>query len=379
MDIGRLKELDAVTEGRIRDKKLVGAAYAVAYRNEIVFRNAFGYADREKKTPMRADTVVRLASMTKPITGAAVMMLAEQGKISPDDCVGRYIPSFAHMEVAETDENGRITGWHPAQNEIRIRDLLNHSSGLGSGPVGDLAWKAYGMREGDTIASRVPEFGAQLLDFEPRTKLAYSWTQAFDVAAYIVEQVSGLDIETFVLQNILHPLGCFDTVYTPSSAQWARMMKMYGTADGEVREIDMQGRIFGGVPLSYHAAGAGMAGTLDDYMRFAGMLYNGGTWNGVRILKEESVDRMAVPSVGRLFEPGRDAETWGLSMRVIHRQTPAQPLLPGTFGWSGAYGTHFFIDRRSGVYAVYVTNLENAGGAGAETAREFERIIVSAL
>lgn len=378
MNIEKLKVLDEITRKRIEDKRLVSAAYAIAYKNETVYSNAIGYADIENRIPLTSSTPVRLASMTKPITGVALMMMVERGAVSLDDNVSKYIPSFKHMNVAITDESGKITGQYPAKNEIQVRDLLNQASGLGEGEAGNRAWKDYHMKEGDTLASMVPKFGDQLLDFEPRKQAIYSWTQAFDTAAYIVELTSGVEFEKFVLDNILHPLGCYDTVYTLSDSQWARLMKMYDARDGKITEIDMKGLVFGDVPLSYRAAGAGMVGTLDDYMKFAAMLYNKGEYNGVRILKPETVELMATPSLP-FFNPETDVETWGLSMRVINKKTEHQLLSPGCFGWSGAYGTHFFIDPANEVYAVYIKNLLDGGGAGADTAREFEKVIVEAL
>ena len=378
MDVSKLKELDRITEARIADKRLVSAAYAVAQNNEVIFKNAIGYADIENGVPLTYTTPVRLASMTKPITGVALMMMVERGKVSLDDNVSKYIPSFAHMNVAIVDERGKITGQYPAKNEIQVRDLLNQASGLGEGEAGNRAWKDYHMKDGDTLASIVPKFGDQLLDFEPRKQAIYSWTQAFDTAAYIVELTSGVEFEKFVLDNILHPLGCYDTVYTPNEDQWARLMKMYDARDGKITEIDMRGLIFGDVPLTYRAAGAGMIGTLDDYMKFAAMLFNKGEYNGVRILKPETVELMATPSLP-FYNPDVDVETWGLSMRVINKTTEHQLLPHGAFGWSGAYGTHFFIDWKNGVYAVYIKNLLDGGGAGADTAREFERVIMEAL
>lgn len=378
MNIEKLKELDKITQKRIDDKRLVSAAYAIAYKNEIVYKNAIGYADIENKIPLASDTPVRLASMTKPITGVAAMIMYERGAFSLDDPVYKFIPSFKNMNVAIVDEHGKITGQYPSKNDIQIRDLLNQASGLGEGEAGNRAWKDYHIKDGDTLSTIVPKFGDQLLDFEPRKNAIYSWTQAFDTMAYIVELTSGMDYQQFVLENILHPLGCYDTVYTPDSDQWKRLMKMYDARDGKITEIDMGGVVFGDVPLTYYAAGAGMIGTLDDYMKFAAMLYNKGEYNGVRILKPETVELMATPSLP-FFNPETDVETWGLSMRVINKKTEHQLLSPGCFGWSGAYGTHFFIDPANEVYAVYIKNLLDGGGAGADTAREFEKVIVEAL
>ena len=377
MNIEKLKKIDEITKKRIEDKRLVSACYAICQDNEKIYENAFGYADIENKIPLTPSTEMRLASMTKPITGVALMKVVEEGKVSLDDKVSKYIPSFKNMNVAIIDDKGRITGQYPSRNEIEVRDLLNQASGLGEGEAGNRAWKDYRIKEGDTLATVVPKFGGQLLDFEPRTNFIYSWTQAFDTAAYIVELVTGTEFEEYILKNILHPIGCYDTVYTPSEEQLSRLMKMYDARDGKITEIDMGGRIFGDVPLSYRAAGAGMIGTLNDYMKFAGMLYNEGTFNGAQVLKPETVKLMA--TVSNVGLPADFVEAWGLSMRVIARKTETQLLTEGTFGWSGAYGTHFFIDPKDKIYAVYMKNLLDGGGAGADTAREFEQVIMEAL
>ncbi len=377
MDIEKLKKLDEITKRRIEDKRLVSACYAICQDNEKVYENSIGYADIENKIPLTPDTELRLASMTKPITGVALMKVVEEGKVSLDDKVSKYIPSFKQMNVAIMDDKGKITGQYPSRNEIEVRDLLNQASGLGEGEAGNRAWKDYHIKQGDTLSTIVPKFGGQLLDFEPRTNFIYSWTQAFDTAAYIVELVTGCEFEEYILDNILHPIGCYDTVYTPTEEQFARLMKMYDARDGKITEIDMGGRIFGDVPLTYKAAGAGMIGTLNDYMKFAGMLYNEGAFNGARILKPETVRLMR--TVSNVGLPDDFVEAWGLSMRVIGRQTETQVLPAGTFGWSGAYGTHFIIDPKDRIYAVYMKNLLDGGGAGADTAREFEQVIMEAL
>ncbi|MBQ3869254.1 MAG: beta-lactamase family protein [Clostridia bacterium] len=377
MNIEKLKKIDEITKQRIEDKRLVSACYAICQNNEKIYENAFGYADIENKIPLGPDTEMRLASMTKPITGVALMKVVEEGRVSLDDKVSKYIPSFKNMNVAIMDDKGKITGQYPCRNEIEVRDLLNQASGLGEGEAGNRAWKDYHIKDGDTLADIVPKFGDQLLDFEPRTNFIYSWTQAFDTAAYIVELVTGTEFEEYILKNILHPIGCYDTVYTPNEEQRSRLMKMYDARDGKITEIDMGGKIFGDVPLSYKAAGAGMIGTLNDYMKFAGMLYNEGEFNGARVLKPGTVKLMR--TVSNVNLPDDFVEAWGLSMRVIGRRTETQLLPEGTFGWSGAYGTHFIIDPADKIYAVYMKNLLDGGGAGADTAREFERVIMEAL
>lgn len=377
MNTEKLKELDVITQNRIDKKLLVSAAYAVVYKGKTIYKNAIGDRDIESGLPLKCDTVMRLASMTKPITGIAVMRQVERGALSLDDEVCKYIPSFSDMKVAIIGGDGKISGEYPARSRLTVRDLLNHSSGLGEGEAGNIAWKNYHIKDGDTLSSLVPRFGEQLLDFEPHTKAIYSWTQAFDTAAYLVELTSGEEFEEYLKKHILYPLGCFDTCYTPDAGQRERMMKMYDARDGKITPVNMRGRIFADIPDSYRAAGASMVGTLDDYLKIAGMLAGDGEYGGVRILKPETVRLMRTDSLTEECEKG-ETEHWGLSMRVIMKKTADQLLNPGSYGWSGAYGTHFFIDPSLDLYGVYMKNLLDGGGAGADTAREFERIVMDA-
>lgn len=380
MDIGKLKELDRITLKRIEDKRLVFASYAVCHKGEVVYKNAHGFCDIENQKPLKYDTMVRLASMTKPITGVAAMRQVENGAFSLDDKVSKYIPSFKNMNVGILGEDGKVKAVYPARREIIIRDLFNQASGLGEGEIGNRAWKDYHIKEGDTLSSMVPKFGDQLLDFEPQSNAIYSWTQAFDTLAYLVEMTSGMEFEDYLKKYILHPLDMYDTVYTPNEEQLGRLAQLYDARDGKITKIDMHGHIFGDTPLSYKAAGAAMAGTLDDYMKFAQMLLHKGEYNGRRILKEETVKEMTAVSLPEHLVPADCNESWGLSMRVILRRVPGvQELNPGSFGWSGAYGTHFFIDPSEELYGVYIKNLLDGGGSGADTAREFEKVIMEAL
>lgn len=380
MNIDKLRALDEITLKRIEDKRLVFASYAVSHRGKTVFKNKHGLCDIENNRPLEYDTIVRLASMTKPITGVAAMRQVENGAFSLDEPVSKYIPSFKSMNVGILGQDGKVSAIYPARREIIIRDLFNQASGLGEGEIGNRAWKDYHIKDGDTLESMVPKFGYQLLDFEPQSQAIYSWTQAFDVLAYLTALTSGMEFEDYLKKYVLHPLEMYDTVYTLSDEQRSRLAELYDARDGKITRIEMNGHIFGDTPSSYKAAGAAMAGTLDDYMKFAAMLAGYGRSGKVRILKEETVKLMSSVSLPSHLVPDTADQSWGLSMRVILKKVPgAQELNPGAFGWSGAYGTHFFIDPSEELYGVYIKNLLDGGGAGADTAREFEKVIMEAL
>ncbi len=371
-----LSGFDRILNDHIAAREMTCASYTVSLDGEIVCENALGLADVAAGRPLDRNAVMRLASMTKPVTGAAVMLAREMGLLSLDDEVSRYLPGFARMRVAEFDGEGRVVGSHPAETPITVKMLLNHSSGLGMGRVPCPALAEAGPEA--TLASVVPLYAEQLLDFEPGSAAAYSATQSFDVACRIVEMVTDTEYERFLRERIFDPLGMRDTTYAPSEEQLSRLAVMYFCSGGDPVPAKPTDLILSNVPVTFRAGGTQLYSTLPDYTRFAAMLCGGGSWRGVRVLAPESVRLMAAPSLPPALQGG--CETWGLSVRVIRRQSwPDQPLLPGAFGWSGAYETHFFADPERRLSAVLFKNVAGGLGSGAVTSREFEREVVSAF
>ena len=369
-----LTGFDRVIERHIAANEMTCASYTVCIDGEVVRQNALGLADRTTGRPLREDAVMRLASMTKPVTGVAVMRARELGLLDLDDEVSRYLPEFAHLRVAEFDGEGKIVGSHPATTPLTIKMLLNHSSGLGAGKVKCRALDEAGP--GATLASIVPQYAEQPLDFEPLSATGYA-NLPFDTACRIIEIVSGMEYEQFIRKHILGPLGMTDTTYAPSDAQLSRLATMYFCKGGEpVAASYEEATHYPHAPVSFKAGGTRLFSTLPDYTRFAAMLCGEGTWRGIRILQPESVRLMATPSLPDRLQG--EYETWGLSMRVIRRQNwPGQPLPAGCFGWSGAFETHFFIDPALHLSAVLFKNIAGGFGSGAPTSREFEREVVA--
>ena len=369
LDAKRIKENiekripDDVLSGRIG-----GASVLVKQEGEVVYQGCFGRADDERE--LTENTIFRLASMTKPITGVAVMKQVERGLVSLDDPLDKFIPEYGEMEIGRPSGDGiEIVG--RAQGRIKIYHLLNHTSGVGCGELGMALSKRLSLKEDYNIADIAKAYSALPISFEPFTAQAYSGTVAFDLLARVVEITSGMPYNEFVEQEISKPLGMADTTFTPSNEQWDRMVLMHDFKDGASSFHPLQKHTFGNFPLTYFCGGAGLVSTVSDYVKFADMLLCEGTSrDGVKILSPETVRFMRTVSVPDSIMQGN--QKWAVSMRVILEPTYGR-LPVGAFGWSGAYGTHFWVDPDNRVVAVYMKNSFYDGGSGALTAANFEK------
>ena len=343
------------------------ASILVATADEILYKRHFF----EEGTPwdgLSDKTLFRLASMTKPITAAVTLRLVEQGLLSLEDTVDRFYPEFSSMRVWHPDGKEE-----PTEQKITVKNLLTHSSGIGSGRALTEASEHPGVVEKSAVEPYVAFLSHLPLSFVPNTAQEYSGVAAFSVLAGILQQVSGLSYDALVKREILDPCGMVDTTFDPTEEQWARMTPMHGKEDGRsVIGQTCEGCVFEDFRPKSYLGGAGLASSLSDYLRFARMLMNGGVSDGVRVLSEESVRAM---SSYQFFKRGREA--WGLSVRVINEDGGTLPK--GAYGWSGAYGTHFWIDPSNGILAIYMKNSRYDGGAGAITSVNFEVDVYSAM
>ncbi len=338
-----------------------------------------GQRDPAAHKALTPDTLFRLASMTKPVTGVATLLQWQRGKLDLDAPVSRWLPGFEKMQVAVATPEGEILQTRPAARPITPRMLLTHSSGLGSGPVGDAQYGAVGPKNHATLAQAVDAYAGCVLDFQPGESQMYSGILGMDVLARLVELTAEQSYTDFLQENILGPLEMPDTTYRPSPAQAARLMAMTDARDGVLHPVALSDAAgFVDFPDGYTGGGAGLFSTLEDYSHLAQMLCDGGTWRGRRILQEDTVRAMATPQLPEAFFGITRYFNWGLSVRTCREQAPAsepwpgQPLPAGSFGWSGAFGTHFWVDPSQRLVAVYMSNLLDGGGAGAATAFEFE-------
>lgn len=374
--------LEQHAKANIERQKIPGCVCFAARGRERLYHEAFGYLDYDARTPLVKNAMFRLASMSKPVTGAVVMALCERGLLSLDDPVSKFLPGFAHLWIGKA-ENGKVRLDRPASTPITLRHLLSHCSGLGSGPVGDAQCDAlFAPRPGETLADVVPRYDRALLDFEPQSTNAYSAKMAFELLSYLCELAAGMPFDKVVKHYLLDPLETDELTFLPTPEQTARMVVLYGETDQGLRRFAGIGdQNFRGYPRGFFSGAAALLGSAEGYFRFAAMLACGGkALSGQRVLSEESVRCMRTPAFGGKTVYAGDGQYWGLSMRVVkqpHGSTACMP--PDSFGWSGAYGTHFFIDPYTETVAIYLMNCATANGAGAVTAREFEADIMNAL
>lgn len=358
------KNIYEIANYDLNENNIFGSSYMVCQEGKTVFKGHFGRVNPETGAPVDDNTIFRLASMTKPVTAVAMLILVQRGLISLDDQVKKYVPEFDGIHVISKDG----VDYGAARNDATIKHLLTHTSGFASG-------KPVVMTENDMvdIQSTVSFFVRAGLDFEPFSQTAYSGTGAFDVLALIAERVTGEDFGELLNKEIFVPCKMADTTFAPSTEQWERVISMHCKVDGKNGVSDTyKGCVFEQFPQTHKLAGAGLASTLCDYSRFAGMLLNNGRAGDIQIISEDVFSLMHIPYVPESIMPGN--ESWGLGVRVITKEE--YEILPvGTYGWSGAYGSHFWIDPENKVTAVFMKNSRFDGGSGNKSAVRFEQAV----
>ena len=329
-----------------------------------VYSNAAGWADIEKQVPMKLDTRMRFASMTKPVTAVAAMQLVERGQLGLDDPVSLYIPEFADARVAishEKNAEGTFDS-RPATGPILVRHLLMFASGIGPGysdsDTSELAahWKANGPRThaSGALADRIAHLGSLPLFEEPGSAWRYGWSA--DVLARVVEVASAVPFDSYVERNILQPLGMSSTAFRYKLGADVSLATMYTQ--------DADGDLVSQIPESdsdFPQGGSGLVSTVEDYMRFALMLWNEGDYQGARVLQPETVRKMRTLQVpdGVLLEEGIEGLGWGLGMAVVaDADASVLPDRNGDFWWAGYFGTTFFVSPETGLVGVILSQNE---------------------
>lgn len=381
----RLQRIHDLIQRYIESGNFSGAVTLVARRGRVAHFEAQGLMDLESKKPMAKDAIFRIMSMTKPIVGVSILMLMEEGKVRLNDPIAKFIPQFKELKVAVPQPvQGPALGAAPgalppeprfysipADREITIRDLLTHTSGLLSGPISNREAAKVALKKGETLSDWIPRLGIVPLEFQPGTRWAYSAQAGFDTLARIVEITSGLSFEQFARQRIFDPLDMKDTCFYPTEAATPRIVTLYQkTADGFKKQDNPA--FMNGV---YFSGGGGLFSTAEDYLQFAQMLVNGGQLNGKRLLSPRTVEMMrSVYALDTL--PGRSrGEGYGLSVRVISDAAAnGTALSNGSFGWSGAFGTHFWVDPKEKIAAVLMTQT-----SGREITYDFETAVMQAI
>ena len=353
----RLNRVDALFESYIAEGRIAGVVVAIARNGKLAHLRTLGRMEMTKSEPMREDAIFRMASMTKPITSTAVMMLYEEGYFQLDDPVSRYIPELSGMKTETTSTEGIEA------REMNIRDLLTHTSGLpgnGQDPRHNQVWLNLDL----TLQQQMVEVGKQPLAYIPGTEWRYS--EATNILGYLIEVVSKQSIDAFFEERILRPLGMVDTGFFVPQVESYRMPAVYAVNEDGITEHRWSEPLAADLRLPKAPRGTGgLFSTANDYLRFAQMLLNGGELDGVRLLSPKTVELMTMdhlPPGVNIPDENLVGYGWGLGVRVRTDVAESQLLgSVGEYGWAGAYGTYFLVDPKEDLVAMFLPQLRGSG------------------
>lgn len=360
-----LPEVNRAMRECIASHEIAGAVTLVASRDKILHLGTAGQADIAAGKPMRADAMFWIASMTKPITASAILMLQDEGKLSVDDPVAKYIPEMAKVKTREG-----------APGNLTLRHLLTHTSGLAEAtPQENLAAK--------TLAELIPAYVSKPLQFKPGSRWQYCQS-AINTLGRIIEVTSGMSYAEFMQARLFTPLGMKDTTFFPTARQAARIATAYKLTGGALAPEEVK------ADYNYKRAGAdgrcafpngGLYSTAQDYARFARMILNGGELNGRRYLKPETVKLMTTIQTGDIKTGFTEGHGWGLGWCVVRQPQGVTAMLsPGTCGHGGAYGTQAWIDPVKGrIYIMMVQRSNFPNSDGSSVRAKFQAAAVKAL
>ncbi len=392
----RLMRVHEAVQRHVDAGSLSGAVTLVARHGKIAHLEAHGLMDVDSKNAMPKDGVFRLASMSKPITAVAVMMMVEEGKVRLNDPVSRFIPEFKSMKVAVPKPNARGGGAAPggpggpgrggpppevdlvsATREITIRDLLTHGSGLLSGGLGNAtAGQAAVRAPNDTLATYIPKLGAVALDFQPATLWRYSGLAGFDVLSRVVEIASGKPYDQFLRERLFDPLGMKDTGFALTAAIQPRLVTLYRRGQNGLERLPDQS----GLSSSTYFSGAGgLVSTAEDYAQFGTMLVNGGELNGKRYLSPRTIELMTSNHTGDMAggQMGMSPKGigFGLGVQVVEDPVAAdRRVSKGAWGWAGAYGTNVHIEPAADMVQIILMQTSTPA-----LQRDFENAVAQAV
>ena len=358
--------LDATLKSLVDSGRIAGISALIVEKNKEVYFNAFGYADRENKVPMDRNTIVRIYSMTKPVTGVALMQLYEQGAFQLDDPLAKYAPEFAHVQVMTgTDANGNMILEAP-HRPITVRDVTRHTAGFVTNTpdtttrFGMLVKEADVMNPRNTLVQMAEKLGSLPLTFHPGEEWAYG--PSVDVQALLVERLSGKPFDRYIQENIFDPLRMNTTRYFIPEGERNRFAALYvRTEDGTLSRLpDAQANEFNTQPWPLTPGGWGLTSTVDDYMRFARMLVNKGTLEQATLLKPSTVELMATNQLAdsvtaRMWLPSKGQVGFGIDFAVRMRPPASEEEKNGVVGeffWDGAASTLFWVDPVNELTAV---------------------------
>lgn len=389
MDISVIEQY---IQSLVDSRELVGGSLLIRRGSQVVCEGQWGHADVAGTKKLDGSHIFRLMSMTKPITAVGILKLLEQGKLSIDDPLYRYAPEFRQMRVVsdpgfdaldlmdpqvmqrqvEMLDPARVLTI-PANRPVTLRDLLSHSSGIGQGNFGMLCI----LRDTQTkesLQQQAQYYASLPLAFQPGCGTGYSPFAGFDLLGLVIERASGMDAATFFRQEIFEPLDMVDTTFDLGEEQRNRLVDVCAR-QGEAlvsltgKNEDVDGMLHRGP--GYIAGSGGLYSTLADYDHFAQMLLQKGTFRGQQMLRPETVELMATEAPAKHLEAG-PGTVWGLGVLVRQNDTVCTP---GTYGWSGAFSTHFFVSPRDELSVVWMTNRADLGGSASYVSRRLEELV----
>lgn len=355
-DSEKLAQVRKAMDGFVESNQYAGVTTIVARRGKIVFFESTGWADVAAKRKMTPETIVRIYSMTKPVTSVAVMMLVEEGKIGLDDPLSKHLPEFAGVEVVRNGSN-KITNTEAAKRQPTIRDLLRHTSGFTYGIFGNTSVdQAYLQQRllsdyDVPLSTMVKRLSKIPLLSQPGSRFDYSMSS--DVLGRVVEVASEMTLAEFFQKRIFEPLDMRDSGFHVPKSGHDRFASVYTSKLGQLGVLDsLKDKPFQ-KPRKLYSGGGGLVSTASDYLRFCQMILDGGELQGTRLLKSDTVAQMTKNqlfgsqyplNIGGFKRPGVG---FGLGFSIIAEPIPFASFVPlGEFGWGGLASTHFWISPK---------------------------------
>ncbi|MGI9552875.1 MAG: serine hydrolase domain-containing protein [Aurantibacter sp.] len=385
----RIDGIDAMLKDAINRNQIPGAVALIARNGKVIYHNAIGTAN-EKGDTLEKDAIFRIASQTKAITSTAVMILWEEGRFRLDDPIAKYIPEFGEAQILDRfNENDSTYTTKPAEDQITIRDLITHTSGLGYGVIdGDGRFKKIYAKAGITdlfttenisIAESVKKLAKLPLHHNPGEKFTYS--EGLDVLGYFIEVVSGMPFDEFLRKRIFDPLGMNDTWFYLPESKHSRLVAVQHKKDDKWKNY----------PVTFYdtdypkkgakrffSGGAGLSSTAKDYATFLQMYLNNGELNGVRILSRTTVQSMMGNQTEEKFGGGK--KHYGLAFGVLTQkgQDAGGEGSTGTFDWGGYFNTQYFADPKEKIIGILMKQTRG-DDTGDQTAWKFRQMVFAAV
>lgn len=362
IDPARLEAIAADLQARVDEGRLSGVVAMVAQDGKLQMHRSFGMQNVEDQVPMQNDTIFRIFSMTKPVTGTALMILYDQGKFQLSDPVEQYLPEMKNLQVFKSQNADGSFVTEPAVHPMTIRELVSHTGGLmytpplSQGPVATAYVKAGILDRDVPLKDMVTALGKIPLDHQPGSQWVYSIS--VDVQGYLVEVLSGQTFDVFLKEKIFDPLGMVDTSFFVAPEKASRLARQYGPAQGGGLRRSDNGDFL--KKPAFFSGGGGLTSTAADYMKFAQMHLNKGQLNGVRILSEKAIDMMRtnqlpdnIPNIGQLY----GGNVFGVDFAIVKNPDQWNHAPVGTHWWWGIAGTWFWVDPVENI--VFVGMIQN--------------------